>query len=243
MTDDNLALNYREYAPGFDYLCEINPAYQSLLSLLENTVPDLNLPEDPCLLDFGAGTGNFVLKFIDSFPGAKATHVDFNSEMNEIAREKYSRQDCAVSIVEDFMQNVEFQDETFDMIICVNALNNAPPAKPLLEKMFRWTKPNGKLFLVDFGREIDVRDWVWYLTKNSLRQFGLIKTIQNLYENSAAIRQNQKGKGDQQAGRLWTHDSRTLNELVERCGYTILESHPCYRDYADFVLAEKSKER
>ena len=151
-------MDYSEYAPHFDSLCDINPAYQELLQSFLSRLSTLGLPERPLVCDLGAGTGNFVCELMDRLPDAIVTHVDCNSVMNELAREKYHQRGLPVTIVEQFMQSLDRPSESFDLIVCVNALNNAPPALPMLYRIKEWLKPGGVFYLVDIGREIKVLD-------------------------------------------------------------------------------------
>ena len=159
--------------------------------------------------------------------------------MNDVARSKYREQGHDVEIVESFMQTVEFEDESLDLIISVNALNNAPPPRPMLSKVHRWLKKGGYFFLVDFGREIDVVDWTWFLVKHLVRTYGLIDAISIVRRQAKVISINQKGKSDQKSGTLWTHSTEELLGMISDTGLDIEQKKLCYRDYADLVVAKK----
>ncbi|MCR9260999.1 MAG: class I SAM-dependent methyltransferase [Pseudomonadaceae bacterium] len=236
-------MQYSEYAPHYDNLCAINPAYQDLIALFSNSLEKLCLPSSPVVCDLGAGTGNFVCQLLTQIPMAKVTHLDPSPEMNTLASGKYAKNGFEVNIVESSMEDWEFEDDSLDLVVCVNALNNAPPVMPMLKKICRWLKPGGSIFLVNFGREIKILDWTWFLLKNSLKNRGAAETVRSIYQTRKAFSSNRAGRGDQKSGRLWTHTSDELSAIVEAAGFEIREFQTCYRDYADLVLATKPNER
>ena len=232
-------MDYKAYAPHFDPLCAINPAYEELLTLFESELASMNLPQAPEVLDLGAGTGNFVCKLLDQVPSARVTHVDCSSDMNRIAESKYAERNLKVCIVEAYMQTVEIPSQSKDLIVCVNALNNAPPVRPVLSRIYNWLRPGGYFFLIDFGREIDVVDWTWYLVKHLLSQYGVRETISVIQRQSKVIAINRKGHDDQVRGALWTHSTEELLKHLSDSGFTNTHSKLCYRDYADLVVTQR----
>jgi ubiquinone/menaquinone biosynthesis C-methylase UbiE len=232
-------MQYSEYAPQYDNLCDINPAYQELIALFSANLKTLDLSNSPVVCDLGAGTGNFVCEMLSQVPKAIVTHVDPSPEMNALAKAKYAKKGLNVNIIESSMEDWEFEANSLDLVVCVNALNNAPPALPMLKKICRWLKPGGYIFLVNFGREIKILDWTWFLLKNSLKNRGAAKTIRSIYQTRKAFSSNKAGRGDQKNGRLWTHTSNELADIVRASGFKIRNFQTCYRDYADLVLAEK----
>ena len=87
--------------------------------------------------------------------------------MNDIAREKYFNLGIEdVAIHEEFVQRVDFSEETFDLVVCVNALYAISPQEAVLRKIRRWLKPGGVFIVIDFGRRNRMIDWSWYLLSN-----------------------------------------------------------------------------
>lgn len=232
-------MDYKAYAPHFDPLCAINPAYEELLDLFALKLAAMDLPHDPDVVDLGAGTGNFVCALLDRIPNARVSHVDCSPDMNKIAAEKYAQRKLKVDIVEGYMQTVKIPPQSKDLVICVNALNNAPPVRPTLNRIYSWLKPGGYFFLVDFGREIDVVDWTWFLFKHLLSEYGVRETISVIRRQSKVISINRKGRNDQLHGALWTHTTVELLEYLHDAGFKNAESKLCYRDYADMVVTQR----
>ena len=144
-----MEMDYGEYSNHYDTLCEINPAYQELIFEFQTELSRMHLPANPLVCDLGAGTGNFICSLIKELPNAKVLHVDCNPEMNAIAKQKYQANDYEVEIIESYMQVAPLNKNSLDLVICVNALNNAPPAGPMLNRISNWIAPGGYLFLVD----------------------------------------------------------------------------------------------
>ena len=232
-------MDYEAYAPHFDPLCAINPAYGELLRLFRNELSAMDLPDAPEVVDLGAGTGNFVCELLENVPRARVLHVDSSADMNEIARRKYSDRNFDVQIIESYMQTLEIPHDSKDLIVCVNALNNAPPVRPVLNRIHSWLKPGGYFFLIDFGREINVTDWTWYLLKHIFTEYGLRQSLSIIRRQAKVIAINRRGQDDQHHGTLWTHSPEELRSILEETGFRKVRSELCYRDYADLVVVQK----
>lgn len=233
-------LEYAKYAPQFDEMCELVPAYQENIDLLLNLLPHLSLADDARICDLGAGTGNFICAVSDLMPNARFTHLDMDSGMNEYARLKYEQRRLSnYEIIESHIQTAEFESNAFDLLICVNALNTAPPQLPVLRMMFSWLKPGATMFLIDFGRQQKVVDWTWYMFKHTFARHGLGRVFRALWNNREAIRQNRRAREDQKAGRMWLHTTEELRRHVELAGFEVDVSQTCYRGFSDLVVAHK----
>lgn len=233
-------LDYNRYAPQFDRMCQITPVYQDNIDLLLEFLPTFQLPKDAAICDLGAGTGNFVLAMADQLPDAQYTHLDFDETMNRHARFKYEQAGVRnYEILHEHIQRATFQEESFDLIVCVNALNTAPPQLPVLNMVNRWLKPNGHFFLIDFGREQRVVDWTWYIVKHLYKTEGVGQVFRSFWENREAIRQNRRARLDQKSGLMWTHSTEELAELTTRAGFTVDHVQTCYREYSDLVISRK----
>jgi SAM-dependent methyltransferase len=137
------------------------------------------------------------------------------------------------------MQRASFPEESFDLIICVNALNTAPPQLPVLNMINRWLKPDGHFFLIDFGREQRVIDWTWYIVKHLYKTEGVGQVFRSFWENREAIRQNRRARLDQKAGLMWTHSTDELAEMTKRAGFTGDPILTCYRVSSVLVISRK----
>ena len=234
-------MDYAEYALHYDNLCDINPAYAELDSYFRFHVAKMKLPDSANVIDLGAGTGNFVCSLLEFHKSANVIHVDCSEEMNAFARKKYKSLGHSVQIVDEYIQYCDFPESSQDLLVCVNVLNSNPPPLPFLKKISLWLKPGGKIFLVDFGRQLKLLDWTWYLLKSSLTNHGLRKTFESIISTRKAFSSNRNGRSDQLSGKLWTHDTEELIDLMKNAGFDIDHAQPCYRNYADLIVGTKNK--
>jgi ubiquinone/menaquinone biosynthesis C-methylase UbiE len=235
---DNL-LDYGRYAVGYDRLCDLSPAYQELRALLNKFIPTFFLSPDAKVCDLGAGTGNFTLEVAAQYPCAEFTHVDMSTEMNEAARRKYRDAGLNFTIHEALIQICELPEDHFDLIIMVNALNTCPPQFQVLQKVYRWLKPGGHFFVIDFGREQDTWDWTRYLSKTVYASHGFFGLLRELWMNREAIRQNRRARHDQENGTMWLHSTENFGAMIDKAGFYTEHIQPCYRGYCDLVVAAK----
>ena len=237
---DERLLEYRKYANQFDHQNKYNPAYHELQQLLIDWIPKFGLGPRPDICDLGAGTGNFVIRLSESVPEANFVHVDKDCRMNELAKEKYTQAGCKnVEIVETLIQQANFSASSFDLIVCVNALNTAPPQEPVLNLINSWLRPGGWLFLVDFGREQRTLDWALYCAYHAAKTDGVGSMLRYAAGCTEPFKQNLLARHDQKNGTMWLHETEQFKDMVDRAGLEVVHYDQVYRDYADLVIAQK----
>ena len=240
MTSSRGRIEYDKYAVQFDHQNQFNPAYFELQNDLVSWLPKLGLGANAEICDLGAGTGNFVLRLSEMLPKASFVHLDKDSNMNALALDKYRQAGLDnVRIVDSYMQDAEFEPSSFDLVICINALNTAPPQLPTLRLIYSWIKPGGWLYLVDFGRKQNVYDWALYCAVHAARTAGLVEMIKYARGCAEGFRQNRNASIDQDAGSMWTHSTSELVDLVKTAGFHVAHSTECYRGYSDLVISQK----
>lgn len=99
------------------------------------------------ILDVCCGTGN-QLKILKKH-GIDGTGIDLSKAMLEVAESGKIKVKCH----EQDAENIDFNDESFDMTMTTFALHEKShsSAKKILNEMIRLTKKNGHLILVDFS--------------------------------------------------------------------------------------------
>lgn len=235
-------LKWSQYAPFYDEMCTFIPAYQENIDRLLEALPALNLPDHPRILDLGAGTGNYILALNEVLSNASFVHLDIDTVMNNAARQKYDALDLDAEIVQGYIQRADFDESSFDLIICVNALCHAAPQVPSLRKIGRWLKPTGKLFVIDFGRPVKLLDWTWYIFQNAVKNVGLVTFLQAFYRNRQTFFQNRRAKKDQKQGAMWLHSPEEFQDVLERGAFKVLESGTCYRGYCDMAICTPTRQ-
>jgi ubiquinone/menaquinone biosynthesis C-methylase UbiE len=230
-------IDWDAYASQYDLLATNNPCYRQNIEYLREVVRKLNLGPNPVICDLGAGTGNFICALARDMPDATFVHVDADSVMNRIAIEKYAAAGIEhVDVQCRSVLDATFQRESFDLIICVNALYAMSPQEEVLQRVRRWMKPAGTFFVIDFGRRTRILDWMGYILGHILRQKGLIECLRFLRNSAESLRQNRRGSQGQADGTYWLHSTDEFGESLVKAGFHISELRTCYRNYCDLAV-------
>lgn len=106
------------------------------------------------VLDVACGTGNLTLTARTyAGPGGKVYGIDAAPEMIEVAREKASRSGLAVIFEVGLIEQLDFPDETFDVVISRLAIHHLPDdlKRKAFAEILRVLKPGGHLLIADFS--------------------------------------------------------------------------------------------
>ena len=229
-------IDWSVYSEHYDDLCFANPAYIANLEDLKSRLLDWDLPINPSVCDIGAGTGSFLLAVADMLPNVDMHHIDFDPAMTMRARSKYASEGLKVSFYESDVRALHLPSSKFDLSICVNTLYSIPEHDLVLNKMRDWTKSGGLLYIIDFGRKVEVLNWAVYILRNRVKELGLKDTIKWYLENSENLKQNRKGAKAQTVGTYWLHSTEEFRSSLEAAGWQIEEIKTCYRDCCDLAI-------
>ena len=103
------------------------------------------------LLDIGCGTGQYSLDLAGM--GLEIIGADVSLAMLEKARVKASEAGLTVHFVEADAQCLPFTDETFDLVLSVDAMEWVPDFPAALQEAFRVLKTGGRLVVGFIGRD------------------------------------------------------------------------------------------
>lgn len=95
------------------------------------------------ILDVGTGKGSFVRVLQKIFPGVKITGIDPDPDSLADARKNYPE----VTFREMKAENLQFDDNTFDVASISMALHHLPKIKKGLKEIKRVVKPNGFIII------------------------------------------------------------------------------------------------
>ena len=232
--------DWNAYAKHYDELCYLNPAYHENVSTLLSKLEEWNLPPNSKICDLGAGTGNFILELNKSLPTAHYWHVDFDDRMTRLAAQKYELAGLSnVEIVKEEIHAVSFPEESFDLVLCINALYAFTPQEQVLRNVRSWLKPEGRFFLVDFGRKQSTLDWTIYIFREAIKSRQVGRYAKSLIEGREVLKQNRKVTRGQKSGRYWLHSTKEFGEALSRAGFVVDELENCYRGYADMAVCKR----
>ena len=133
---------YNRIAPLYDLMEGLieRSRYNKWRELLWSKVEGINI------LEVGVGTG----KNFSYYPeAAEITAVDFSDRMLKRAKDRASKQKVKVRLQQMDVQNLKFEDNTFDTIIASFVFCSVPnPVRGLME-VERVCKPGGKVVLLE----------------------------------------------------------------------------------------------
>jgi tRNA (cmo5U34)-methyltransferase len=119
------------------------------------------------LLDIGCGAGNFTLSVLHRVTPLDCTLVDLSSPMLERAclRVREATSGLIESVQSD-MRDLEFEDETFDVILAgavLHHLRDDSDWQTMFQRLYRWLRPNGLLFIADLVvfDDPDIHSLMW----------------------------------------------------------------------------------
>ncbi len=133
---------YNRIAPVYDLMESIveRSRYSRWRQVLWSKV------EGKDILEVGVGTG----KNFPYYPeNADVTAIDFSEKMLSRAREKAQKQGLKVHLFQMDVQNLEFEDNTFDTVVASFVFCSVPdPVRGLME-VERVCRPGGKVVLLE----------------------------------------------------------------------------------------------
>lgn len=109
----------------------------------EYLTPYIESAKDKKVLDAGAGTGRLSVKLHKA--GANVTALDISPEMLHLLSEKNSD----IETVEGDMEQMPFEDGTFDMVFSTLALVHLKKIEPFMDEVYRVLKDDGIFVLVN----------------------------------------------------------------------------------------------
>lgn len=98
-------------------------------------------------LDVATGTGHTALYLAEKF--AHVFAVDINDQMMRVAQEESDRKSLSVRFLKSPAEELNFDDETFDLVSCRLAAHHFTDCQAFLAEAFRVLRNRGHLVLID----------------------------------------------------------------------------------------------
>lgn len=108
---------------------------------------ELEKEEYEDLLDCGCGTGPMISLLYEKDSSKKYTGLDITPRMIEVAKNKKLE---GVNWVVGDCENLPFEENSFDAIICSNSFHHYPNPEKFFESTKRVLRPGGRLILQDY---------------------------------------------------------------------------------------------
>lgn len=186
------------------------------------------------ILDVGTGPGFFPI--ILGEEGHKVTGIDITENMISCAKKNVEAYGQKAELVTMDCQNLDFSDETFDLVICRNITWTLSDPMSAYKEWKRVLKPGGRLLVFD-------ANWYCWKYDEELKQKYLEndKRVREKYGRSIHQHANPQ-KGDELSEQLFMSDkNRPLWDLEYLLGlkFTKVFAQP---DITELVWDERGKE-
>lgn len=107
----------------------------------------INFPSNARVLELGCGTGKFWLKNKENIDKSlDITLSDFSKSMIKIAKDKLKEVDYKFKYEEINMENIPYEDNSFDVVIAEHMIYFAPNVEKALSEIRRVLKKGGVLY-------------------------------------------------------------------------------------------------
>jgi ubiquinone/menaquinone biosynthesis C-methylase UbiE len=127
-----------------NHLKESQTAYKKIIEFLKE-----DLTNNMFLLDIGTGTGEIPLQIYNYVK--KIDAIDFSQEMINLARDKADKLNISnINFIVCDINELSYDDNTFDSILISNVLHIADEPQKLLIKLKRLIKTNGIIIAPTF---------------------------------------------------------------------------------------------
>ncbi|MHC4268849.1 MAG: class I SAM-dependent methyltransferase [Planctomycetota bacterium] len=237
-----IQVNWQEYAKQYDLLMKNHAPYQELLQVCLRSIDEWDLSPGSILADFGGGTGNFSLSIAKKFPEIKIFYIDNNDEMIRIANSKFIGNDVNNVVIKKIdLDKMDYRTfPRIDGAIMINSLYATTSPLDTVKFIYSRLNPDSRFFVSDLGRRMKIIDWGIYLLLQSIKNNGIVKTIELFRNTNLARKENIKIGKKQKSREYWVHDLDEFINIFKDRGFTIeFSSNKYYRGYNDTVVARR----
>ncbi len=113
--------------------------------------------------------------------------IDYNKTMVELVKRKLARRNLPATVLEANVEELPFEDSTFDSVINTMAFTGYPDGRKAIQEMIRVLKKNGKLLLVDFDYPENRNYWGFKMVQIMERGGDLIKNIDKILQDEKLV--------------------------------------------------------
>ena len=132
-----MPINYDEASQTYD------STRKSDSDLLSRFAGRVSLSADTSVLDFGCGTGNYLVEIRNRY-GCRCCGVEPSAGMRRQAR----RKDETLTIRAGNHESIPFENEHFDFIYMTDVIHHVPDLASMFAELARLLRPAGRLCIV-----------------------------------------------------------------------------------------------
>ena len=134
--------------------------HSGVYNICKKDYPDIleEIEKEPFtdLLDAGCGTAPMLSLLSSRFPEAHFTGIDLTPKMIEVAKRKQLPN--TIFVCGD-CENLPFDDNSFDVIICSQSIHHYPHPQDFFQSVKRCLRPGGRLILRDMTMKNPIVHW------------------------------------------------------------------------------------
>ncbi|MDD2387860.1 MAG: class I SAM-dependent methyltransferase [Bacteroidales bacterium] len=163
MKDKNVKEYYEKEARCYDnefYISEGKyPTLRYRHNYILKMISEIDIDDNAKILDVGCGPGEMVKDLVQL--NRKVYGIDIAKEMVQIANERIKKESinlAQVNIAEGDIENLNFDDDFFDVIICSGVVEYLKDDVTWLSEIKRTLKTNGYL-IINVTNKYSVRRW------------------------------------------------------------------------------------
>lgn len=145
------ALGYHWLTPYYDWFTNITNQMNHFYSAL---IDQIAVESHDQILDVSCGTGSLAIHIKHRFPDSQVTALDCDPEMLKRAQHKANQEKLTIQFDQFFAEYLPYPDQSFDCVVSslffhhLNWRNKEKVAKGI----YRVLKPQGELYVLDWGR-------------------------------------------------------------------------------------------
>lgn len=187
----------------------------------ENTYPYLeeHLPEEGHVLDAGGAAGRYTVWLAEN--GYRVTLVDISEEQLQIAEEKLEERGLLdqVEIRKGDIRNLEFEDESFDAVLCLGGplshVINDDERETAAAELVRVAKKDHPVF-------VSVMGFYAALMIHALNEWGFIWEIEDFYKRQKYDAEHlEKVDAEPEFAHTYFFKPGQLEDLMQRNGLEV----------------------
>ncbi len=159
------ALRFKWLTPLYDFFVG---ATMPEVSIKQSLINIAYLTDGAAVLDFGCGTATLIIMAKEQSPAINITGIDIDKTILNKAKEKINQKGLNIKLTDYNGEKLPFEDNSFDRIISCLVFHHleTPVKQKMLAELFRVTKKDGQMIIVDFGRS---DSWLQRLLFNTIR--------------------------------------------------------------------------
>jgi len=149
-----------------------------------SVLPEINLNGQRRILDVGCSNGKLLKKLASLLPSGELHGVDINTKLVKKNDQKSSNSN--IQFHHASADDLPFENDYFDLVICNNALHKFPYRLRALDEMYRVLKPGGECIILE---GVSDKEWKNKFDK-ILRQSKFIRPLKKYLPRTALFKKS-----------------------------------------------------